>query len=205
MECYKRDKKSVDISGAGGRRERLFVGDWILMSAVDRLLPFLLSPHFVDPSHDHPSPTQQSALLSSIQLCHTSSGHCSAFIKFNTCLTKVSWSHSVERWMCFQNPNMSVPLLIVPQTFANIPCNYGWAGSCLARLEICAKLPTRDAPGWGQTQTWDWPRPCILQIGHSGGSVMQIWKLWNILNNQSYYPPRLSPAWPWYRHWVVIC
>ena len=119
-------------SGAGGRRERLFVGDWILMSAVDRLLPFLLSPHFVDPSHDHPSPTQQSALLSSIQLCHTSSGHCSAFIKFNTCLTKASWSNSVERWMCFQNPNMSVPLLIVPPTFANIPCNYGWAGSCLA-------------------------------------------------------------------------
>ena len=33
-----------------------------------------------------PSPSSpQPALLSPIQLCHASSGHCSAFIKFNTC------------------------------------------------------------------------------------------------------------------------
>ena len=31
-----------------------------------------------------------------------------------------------------KSQHVSPLVIIVPPTFANIPCNYGWAGSCLA-------------------------------------------------------------------------
>ena len=68
------------------------------------------------------------------------------------------------------------------------------AGCCRLDLRFVQKSRLVDAPGSGHKARTDsdLPRPCILQIGHSGGCAMQIWKLWNILNNQSYYPPCLS-------------
>ena len=54
-----------------------------------------------------------------------------------------------------------------------------------------------------------WPAFSKLDtVGAGAGPGMQIWKLWNILNNQSYYPRLHSARLVWLgalTDWIVIC
>ena len=97
---------------------------------------------------------------------------------------------------CVFPKSQHVPLVNCPANICKYSGNYGWAG---CRLEICAKLPTLDAPGRGQTQTC--PDPAFSRLVTVGAARCKFVEIVEHFKQSILLPSLPVPvAWPRYRH-----